>query len=70
MKTEHIISAVSSAIFLAILCLPFYFLSFWWAVLVDYCILACLILVFVFELARSNREYDEMIEREFNKKVF
>lgn len=70
MKTDQIISAISGSIFLALLCLPFYFLSFWWAVLVAYTIFAMLIALFVYGAAKASKEYDEMIERQMNDKVF
>jgi len=66
-KTNNIIASISSLIFLAVLCLPFYFLSFWWAVLVDYTILITLLGLFIYGATKQDREYEEMIERETRK---
>ena len=64
---NNIIASISSLIFLAILCLPFYFLGFWWAVLVDYTMLITLLGLFIYGAAKQNKEYEEMVEREIQK---
>lgn len=65
--TNNIIASISSLVFLAILCLPFYFLSFWWAVLVDYTMLITLLGLFIYGATKQDREYEGMVERELEK---
>lgn len=49
MRKKSILDITAAFLFLAILCTPFYFLGFWWAVLIDYTLMSAVMLIAIRE---------------------